>query len=369
MISFLDLKKINLRHREAFHNALDRILDSGWYLLGDETSKFESEFASYCGVTNCVGVGNGLDALHLTLRAWGIGPGDEVIVPSNTYIATWLAVTYSGARPVPVEPDINTYNIDPQLIERSITKKTKAIIAVHLYGQPADMAQINNIAKKYGLKVLEDAAQAHGAIYQGEKAGSLGDAAAFSFYPGKNLGALGDAGAVTTNDPELANKIRILRNYGSRVKYHNETQGFNSRIDEIQSAFLREKLKFLDQDNLCRKNISNYYMDHLKDLPHVQLPKISDGFDSSWHLFVIRVSIREELMSYLSKNGVSTMIHYPVPPNLQMAYEDLKFPKNSFPISEKMHSETLSLPVDPTLELENCSVVVDLIRKFSYGNR
>jgi dTDP-4-amino-4,6-dideoxygalactose transaminase len=369
MISFLDLKKINLRHREAFHNALDRILDSGWYLLGEETSKFESEFASYCGVTNCVGVGNGLDALHLTLRAWGIGPGDEVIVPSNTYIATWLAVTYSGARPVPVEPDINTYNIDPQLIERSITKKTKAIIAVHLYGQPADMAQINNIAKKYGLKVLEDAAQAHGAIYQGEKAGSLGDAAAFSFYPGKNLGALGDAGAVTTNDPELANKIRILRNYGSRVKYHNETQGFNSRIDEIQSAFLREKLKFLDQDNLCRKNISNYYMDHLKDLPHVQLPTISDGFDSSWHLFVIRVSIREELMSYLSKNGVNTMIHYPVPPNLQMAYEDLKFPKNSFPISEKMHSETLSLPVDPTLALENCSVVVDLLRKFSYGNR
>lgn len=367
MINFLDLKKINLRHKQAFHEALDRVLDSGWYLLGEETSKFESEFASYCDVDHCVGVANGLEALHLVMRAWCIGVGDEVIVPSNTYIATWLAITYSGAKPIPVEPNIDTYNLDPKLIEQSITKKTKAIIAVHLYGQPADMNAINQIAKKYNLKVLEDAAQAHGATYFGRKIGSLGDAAAFSFYPGKNLGAIGDAGAVTTNDVVLANQIRTLRNYGSQKKYHNEVLGFNSRIDEIQAAFLREKIKFLDQDNLHRKSIAEYYLDGLKGQHNIKLPKITNGFNSAWHLFVIRTPFREKLMSYLSKNGVSSMVHYPIPPHLQPAYAGLQIAKHSLPISENIHSEILSLPIDPTLTKENCARIVELVKEASYG--
>lgn len=368
MINFLDLKKINLRHKKALHDALDRVLDSGWFLLGEETSKFESEFANYCGVNHCICVGNGLEALHLTLRAWGIGAGDEVIVPSNTYIATWLAVTYAGAIPVPVEPDINTYNIDAQLIEKAITKKTKAIIAVHLYGQPADMDSINVVAKKYGLKVLEDAAQAHGATYHGKNAGTLGDAAAFSFYPGKNLGALGDAGAVTTDDPLLAGKIRVLRNYGSQRKYHNEVQGYNSRIDEIQAAFLREKIKFLDQDNVHRKNIARYYLDGLSNLSNIQLPKLLDEVESSWHLFVIRVPFREKLMSFLSQNGVATMVHYPIPPHLQPAYSSLNLKVGWLPISEKIHSEILSLPIGPTLDIAESELIVELIKEYYRGN-
>ena len=255
-ISFLDLKEINMQHFNEYEKAFDRVLNSGWFILGKEVEAFEKEFAEYCNVKHCIGVGNGLEALHLILRAYDIGEGDEVIVPSNTYIATWLAVSYAGAKPVPVEPDIRTYNIDPSLIENKITDKTKAIIAVHLYGQPADMDNINKIAKKYNLKVIEDSAQAHGALYKGEKTGSLGDASGFSFYPGKNLGALGDGGAITTNDDDLAKKIQVLRNYGSEKKYHNEVKGYNSRLDEVQAAFLRIKLRALDEDNKKRKEVA-----------------------------------------------------------------------------------------------------------------
>jgi len=259
MIPFLDLKSINLRQKEEFKTALATVLDSGWLILGKQTEAFEQEFAEYCGAKYCVGVANGLDALHLALKAWGIGPGDEVIVPSNTYIATWLAVSQVGAKPVPVEPDLSTYNIDPNLIEAAITRRTRAIIPVHMYGQTASMEKIMSIADWHGLKVLEDGAQAHGATTNKRRAGALGHAAAFSFYPGKNLGALGDAGALTTNDAALADKIRVLRNYGSHVKYQNEIRGYNSRLDELQSAFLRAKLPLLDGDNVHRRKIAAIY--------------------------------------------------------------------------------------------------------------
>lgn len=364
-IPFLDLKGINLRHREQFYLALDKVLDSGWLILGDECKEFEQEFAKYCGTKYCVGVGNGLDALHLVLRAWSIGPGDEVIVPTNTYIATWLAVTYTGARLVPVEPNLHTYNLDPELIEAAITPRTKAIIPVHLYGQAANMAVICEIANRHGVKVLEDAAQAHGADYLGRKVGALGDAAAFSFYPGKNLGALGDAGAVTTNDAYLAEKLKSLCNYGSQKKYHNEIVGFNSRLDELQAAFLRMKLPLLDQDNQNRQAIANIYHQNLSGADEIVLPLMPRDSHSAWHLYVIRHANRDQLSDYLYQHGVSTMIHYPIPPHLQPAYANLGKKVGDFPIAELIHSEVLSLPIGPTMSLDEAERVASLICSFS----
>lgn len=347
-VTFLDLKTPHIELRAELENAFDRTLNSGWYIQGNEVKQFEHEFADYCEVKHCVGVANGLEALHLILRAYGIGEGDEVIVPSNTYIATWLAASYAGAIPIPVEPDERTYNIDPTLIEAAITPRTKAIIAVHLYGQPADMDAINAIARKHNLKVIEDAAQAHGARYKGRRVGTLGDAAGFSFYPGKNLGAIGDGGAVTTNDAALADKVRVLGNYGSRVKYTNEIKGFNSRLDELQAAFLREKLKKLDEWNSRRKVIAAEYLSGLVDCD-LKLPHVPEWADPVWHLFVVRNAQRDQLQKKLSDAGISTMIHYPIPPHLQGAYAELAYGTGDFPIAEQIHAEVLSLPMGPHL--------------------
>jgi dTDP-4-amino-4,6-dideoxygalactose transaminase len=360
-IPFLDLKAINLRHRDQMHAALDRVLDSGWVLLGKELTFFEEAFASYCGVRHCIGVGNGLDALHLVLRAWDIGPGDEVIVPSNTYIATWLAVTHAGAVPVPVEPDPETYNIDPARIEQAITPRTRAIIAVHLYGQPCDMAPIMAIGEKYGLKVLEDAAQAHGATFESHRTGSLGHAAGFSFYPGKNLGALGDAGGVTTNDNILAEKIRTLRNYGSRKKYVNDVLGFNSRLDEFQAALLAEKLKTLDSDNAHRNEIANHYLSALSRVSGLVLPKILPSCNSAWHLFVVRHPERDRIAASLSDAGISTLIHYPIAPHQQKAYAGHMPAGSSLTTAERLQNEILSLPIGPTMTLKQAKRVTDCL--------
>jgi dTDP-4-amino-4,6-dideoxygalactose transaminase len=359
---FLDLKSINLRDSEAFHRALDRVLKSGWLVLGEEVAAFESEFAAYCESSHCVGVANGLDALHLVLRAWDIGPGDEVIVPSNTYIATWLAVDLCGATPVPVEPHRHSYNIDPSRIGAAITSRTKAIIAVHLYGQPAEMADIMAIARKNGLRVLEDAAQAHGARFDGRRVGSWGDAAAFSFYPGKNLGALGDAGAVTTDDAELATRIATLRNYGSKKKYHNEEKGLNSRLDELQAAFLREKLVRLDTDNAQRCRIAARYTERLGRIEQLGLPAVVDGAEPVWHLYAIQSAQRDSLCRALADDGVQTMIHYPIPPHHQPAYKVGRV-FGVFPISESIHERVLSLPMGPTMTIADADRVVESLTR------
>ncbi|MBI1920708.1 MAG: DegT/DnrJ/EryC1/StrS family aminotransferase [Geobacter sp.] len=349
-IPFMDLKSAYVELKGELDAAYYRVLTSGWYIMGAELEAFEAEFAAYCGVRHCVGVANGLEALTLVLRAWGVGPGDEVIVPSNTYIATWLAVTHVGAIPVPVEPYEDTCNINPALIEASITKRTKAILPVHLYGQTAEMDPICGIACRHGLKVLEDAAQAHGASYKGKLAGSLGDAAGFSFYPGKNLGAFGDGGAVTTNDPELAYKIRCLRNYGSREKYVNETTGFNSRLDELQAAFLRVKLRYLDDWNEKRRKLAAWYLKNLTvSFPELILPKVPAWAEPCWHLFAVRHADRDAFQAMLTRHGVGTLIHYPTPPHLQKAYAELKYSAGSFPVAEKLASQILSLPMWPQL--------------------
>lgn len=345
--------------------AVTRVLDSGFYLLGKEVEAFEREFAEYLGVQHCVGVGNGLDALHLSLRALGVGPGDEILVPSNTYIATWLAVSYAGASLVPVEPDERTYNLDPSRIEESITARTKAIIPVHLYGQPADMDPILEIARKHNLWVLEDAAQGHGARYKGKRVGGLGDIAGWSFYPGKNLGALGDGGAVTTNDPELADRVRVLRNYGSRVKYYNEVRGLNSRLDEVQAAILRVKLRSLDTWNDRRRHLAAWYTQELRDTG-LLLPYVPEWTESVYHLFVVRSSQRNALQQHLKDLGIATLIHYPVPPHLQDAYRDLRLGEGSQPIAERIHREVLSLPFGPHLSEEQAAVVIDAVRSFAH---
>lgn len=362
MIPFLNLKDINLRQREAFQIALDRVLNSGWLILGQETEAFEREFSGYCGTRHAVGVANGLEALHLVLRAWGIGPGDEVIVPSNTYIATWLAVTYTGAKLVPVEPEEATCNIDTARVEAAITPRTRAIIAVHLYGQTAQMAPLMALARRRGLKVLEDAAQAHGARYKGRRAGALGDAAGFSFYPGKNLGALGDAGAVTTDDDALAEQLRALRNYGSRVKYHNETVGYNSRLDELQSAFLRAKLPLLDADNARRTEIAAHYTRGLAGIDDLVLPCVAPGCNPAWHLYVVRHPRRDALAKALAQAGIGTVIHYPIPPHAQPAYRELGVPLGSLPIAERLHQEVLSLPIGPTMSEQEVEKVLKAVR-------
>ena len=364
-LPLLDIRGINLRDREALHKALDRVLDSGLLVLGKELERFEAAFARYCESNHCVGVANGLDALTLVLRAWGIGDGDEVIVPSNTYVATWLSVSHCGAIPIPVEPRPDTCNLNPEQIEASITTRTRAIIAVHLYGQPAEMDAITEIAKRYGLKVLEDAAQAHGARWLGSRAGSLADAAAFSFYPGKNLGAIGDGGAVTTNDPTLADKVSVLRNYGSRNKYVNELKGYNSRLDELQASFLLEKLLRLDDDNRHRRVIADFYYQHLSEVRGLELVRQAKGTESVWHLFVIKTLHRDSLMQRLAEDGIQTLIHYPHPPHKQPAYTREHPVFKPLPISEALHQQVLSLPISPTLSLNDAQRVIDSIRRFA----
>lgn len=363
-VPFFDLKAPHLEMRAGLQAAFERVLNSGWFILGKEVEVFEQEFSGYCGARECVGVGNGLDALHLILRGYGIGNGDEVIVPSNTYIATWLAATHAGAVPVAVEPDARTYNLDPSKIEEAVTPRTRAIIAVHLYGQPADMDGICQVARKYGLKVIEDAAQAQGARYRGHRTGTLGDAAAFSFYPGKNLGALGDGGCVVTDDSELATKVRMLANYGSEVKYRHDIKGFNSRLDELQAAFLREKLRFLEQWNQRRSLVANRYLDALASTPAV-LPVVPEWSAPVWHQFVVQLDERDRVQTELAAAGVATLIHYPVPPHLQAAYAEQRGKHGDFPIAEKMASRMLSLPIGPHLSTEEvqyvCSKLSDAI--------
>jgi len=360
-IPFLDLAAAYEELKEELDAAVSRVLASGWYILGPEVEAFESEFAAYCGARHCIGVASGLDALHLALRAMGVEPGDEVIVPSHTYIATWLAVTHCGAVPVPVEPDLSTYNIDPQRIEAAITSRTKVILPVHLYGQPADLDPILAIARAHRLKVLEDAAQAHGARYNGRRIGSHGDAVAWSFYPGKNLGALGDAGAITTNDDELADRLRVLRNYGSRVKYVNEVPGWNSRLDPIQAAVLRVKLKHLDVWNDRRAEIAELYLEGLAE-SGITLPSVPAWAEPVWHLFVIRYPRRDALLQALTEAGIGTLIHYPIPPHRQQAYAHLGYPDGAFPIAEQLAAEVLSLPMGPHLGVANAKTVAICLR-------
>lgn len=364
-VPFLDLKSLNAQYTNEFEQAFDRTLNSGWYILGNEVKQFEQEFANFCGTQHCIGVANGLDALILIIRAYkqlGImQEGDEIIVPANTYIASILAISENRLTPVLVEPDIHSYNLNPALIEAKITAKTKAILAVHLYGQVAAMAEINALAKKYNLKVIEDSAQAHGAIYQGQRAGSLGDASGFSFYPGKNLGALGDGGAVTTNDDELASIIRALGNYGSHKKYENLYQGINSRLDEMQAAFLRVKLKYLDEATEKRRVIAEYYLENINH-PHIVLPNVTNRESHVWHLFVIRIANRSELQKYLLDNGIQTLIHYPIPPHKQNAYKN--WHGFSYPITELIHTEVLSLPISPVMNNNESEKIVNILNKF-----
>lgn len=361
-VPFLDLKASYDELKTEIDQAISTVLNSGWYILGEEVEAFEAEFSKYCEAKFCIGVANGLDALHLSLLALDVGPGDEVIVPSNTYIATWLAVSHCGAIPVPVEPDPKTYNLDVSLIEKAITNKTKVILPVHLFGQPADLDGILSIAKKHNLRVLEDAAQAHGAIYKGKKIGSHGDVVAWSFYPGKNLGALGDAGAITTNNAEIAERIKILRNYGSHIKYVNDIQGYNSRLDPIQAAVLRVKLKKLDEWNARRSSHAISYKENLKWVD-LLAPEIIPNTTSAWHLYVIQNKNRDLLMKELEKNNVGTLIHYPIPPHLQKAYARHGWKKGDFPIAEKLSGDILSLPIGPQLKNESVDFVCNLIEK------
>jgi dTDP-4-amino-4,6-dideoxygalactose transaminase len=357
-VPFLDFVRPYEELKAELDEAYSRFMTSAWFVMGRELEAFEREFAAYCGVEHCVGVGNGLEALHLILRAWGIGPGHEVIVPSNTYIATWLAVSYAGAVPVPVEPDEKTCNLDPARIEAAITPRTRAIMPVHLYGQPADMDPIMEIAGRHGLKVAEDNAQAQGARYKGRRTGSLAHGAGNSFYPGKNLGAYGDAGAVTTNDPELAAEVRLLRNYGSRVKYYNDVKGFNSRLDELQAAFLRVKLRRLDEWNQRRSNVALRYCDGLQGLDGLTLPFAPPWAEPVWHLFVVRHPRRDELQQALAGAGISTLIHYPVPPHLSGAYAKEYRGRGAFPVAEAMANTVLSLPMGPHLSDEAADYVI-----------
>lgn len=372
MIKYLDLKKINDSFEPELSLAIKRVLDSGWYLLGNEVREFESEYSSFLGVKHCIGVANGLDALRLIMRAYiekgEMREGDEIIVPANTYIATILAITENRLTPVLVEPDPATYNIDPYRIEEKISERTKAVLIVHLYGQNSMHPEIDRIVKKYGLRLIEDNAQAHGCYYDGRRTGSLGHAAGHSFYPGKNLGALGDAGAVTTNDDELASLIRTIANYGSKVKYHCLYRGLNSRLDEIQAAALRVKLKRLDADNQIRKEIADLYIKNIKN-KEIVLPFRSyenytgdTGNDHVWHIFLIRHPYRDLLQKYLEDNQIQTLIHYPIPPHKQIAYKEWN--NLSFPVTEKIHNEVLSLPLNPVMSSDEVERIVSSLNSF-----
>jgi len=343
--------------------AYERFMRSAWYVMGKECEAFEAEYAAYCDSRYCVGVGNGLEALHLLLRAYGIGKGDEVIVPSNTYIATWLAVSYAEATVVPVEPNPATYNIDPDRIAAAITARTKAIMPVHLYGQPADMAPIMALAEKHGLKVIEDNAQAQGARYHGRHTGALGHAAGHSFYPGKNLGAYGDGGAITTDDAEIADKVRVLRNYGSRRKYYNEVRGYNSRLDELQAALLRVKLRVLDKWNSRRTAIARTFMRELRGIAELKLPQMLDSIESAWHLFVVRHPQRDVFQSKLTEEGIGTLIHYPVAPHLSGAYADHNWKSGDFPLAEESANSVLSLPIGPHMTDAQVQHVVEAVSR------
>jgi len=360
-VPFLDLGRLHQSIREPLDAAYRRVMDSGWFIMGPELEAFEAEFAHYCEVKHCIGVGNGLEAIHLLLRAYDIGPGDEVIVPSNTFIATWLAVTECGATPVPVEPSIATHNLDPGLISNAITSRTRAIIPVHLYGQPADMDPINALATKHGLVVIEDAAQAQGARYKGRRVGSLGHAAGTSFYPGKNLGALGDGGAVLTDDDAIADKVKQLRNYGSKVKYQHDLLGYNSRLDEMQAAFLRVKLTVLDEWNIRRREVADQYSRLLANADIV-LPYVPEYAEPVWHLYVIRSKQRDALKAHLEQQGVSTVIHYPIPPHRQACYQ--VFRGHNLPIVELLAGEVLSLPMSPELKVSQIECVAKTVSGF-----
>jgi len=370
-IKFLDLQEITHQYQPEISEAIDRVINSGWYLLGNEVTIFEESFADFCGIKYCVGVGNGLDALRIILKAYIemgiIEAGDEVIVPANTYIASLLAISENGLIPVLIEPSLATYNIDPEKIEEKISSKTKAIMIVHLYGQNAYTKKIGRLCKKHNLKLIEDAAQAHGAFYGDKRTGSLGDAAGFSFYPGKNLGAFGDAGAITTSDKELADTIRALGNYGTKEKYIHLIKGINSRLDEIQAAVLSVKLKYLDGDNQKRRELANYYVQNLKHTDII-FPKVNSRFSIQnalnhvWHLFVIRCKERDKLQKYLFDNGVETLKHYAIPPHKQNAYKE--YNNYSLPITEEIHQNVLSLPISPVLEIDQLDYIVELINKF-----
>lgn len=361
MIKFLDLKKINNRYREEIDSRIKDILDKGWYLQGEENENFTKNFANFCGTKFALGVANGLDALNLIIKAYGFGNGDEIIVPANTYIATILAISENGCIPILVEPDIKTYNINPDSIEEKITTKTKAIMVVHLYGQAVQMEKIWKIAKKYNLKIIEDSAQAHGAIYQENRTGNLGDASGFSFYPGKNLGCIGDGGAVTTNDEELFNKIKAIANYGSDRKYHHIYKGVNSRLDEIQAAVLDIKLKHLDSDNNKRREISKYYRENIKN-SKIILPDTYDEKSHVWHIFAVRTQNRDEFQKYLTEKGIQTIIHYPTPPHKQGAYKEWN--NLSFPITEEIHNTILSLPISPVMTDSEIEKVVEVVNEY-----
>jgi dTDP-4-amino-4,6-dideoxygalactose transaminase len=362
MIPFLDLKAIYAELKPELDAAYQRVMESGWFVLGQEVTAFETEYAAFCGTAHCVGLGNGLEALELVLRAWDIGAGDEVIVPSNTYIATWLSVTAVGAKVVPVEPTRTGANIDPGRIEAAITSRTRAIMPVHLYGEPADMDAIMAIASRHKLRVVEDVAQAQGAKVRGRRVGRLGHAGAHSFFPTKNFGAFGDGGAVTTDDAELAERLRALRNYGGRVKYVNIERGFNSRLDELQAAFLRAKLPRLDAWNDHRRQVAARYHDRLSNVPDLGLPRAAQWAEPVWHLYVVRTERRAELMTALIQAGIGSLIHYPIPPHLQEAYADLGLVKGSLPLAEKLADTVLSLPMGAHMELEAVDEVTEVIR-------
>ncbi len=363
-VPFLDLQAATRELQDELDVAYHRVMSSGMYVLGEEVEAFEAEFAAYCGVKHCIGVANGLDALHLILRACGIGPGDEVIVPANTYIATWLAVSNAGAKPVAVEPDPGTYNLDPGRIEAALSSRCRAILPVHLYGQPADMDAICDVASRHNLRVIEDAAQAHGARHKGTRVGSLGDAAGWSFYPSKNLGALGDAGAVTTNDDDLANRVRLLRNYGSRTKYANEIKGYNSRLDPLQAAFLRVKLRHLEEWNERRRHLVSLYQQGLAGVAGVVLPQVADEMEPVWHLFVIRHFKRDALQRHLLSQGIGTLIHYPIPPHLSPAYAEMALASGTYPITEEIARTAVSLPMGPHLTSSQVESVIEAVRSF-----
>ncbi len=369
MVKFLDLHAINERFRAQIDARFKEVLDSGWYLQGRQNERFCENFARYCGTKFALGVANGLDAINLIIRAYGFGAGDEIIVPSNTYIATILAVSQNGCTPVLVEPSLDTYNIDPDLIEAKITPRTKAIIVVHLYGQAVQMAKIWELARKHNLKIIEDSAQAHGAIYNGRRAGNLGDASAFSFYPGKNLGCLGDGGAVTTNDAALYERVKAIANYGSDRKYHHIYKGVNSRLDELQAAVLDVKLAHLDADNARRREIATFYRQNIKN-PKIILPQAYDELACVWHCFVVRVrgaagansNLRDEFAAYLSERGIQTIIHYPTPPHKQGAYSE--WAARSYPLSEEIHASIISLPISPVMSDDEAQKVAEVVNGF-----
>jgi dTDP-4-amino-4,6-dideoxygalactose transaminase len=364
MIPFLDMKSVYAELKPELDAAYARVMESGWFVLGKEVEAFEQEYAAFCGTRHCVGLGNGLEALELTLRAWNLGPGDEVIVPSNTYIATWLAVTAVGATVVPVEPTPAGPNIDPDRIAAAVTPRTRAIMPVHLYGEPADMDAIMALADKHGLKVVEDVAQAQGAKVRGRRAGALGHAGAHSFFPTKNIGAFGDGGAVTTDDAAVADRLRALRNYGSKAKYVNIERGYNSRLDELQAAFLRVKLRKLDEWNERRRIVAARYDDRLAGVPGLGLPRPPQWAEPVWHLYVVRANRRAGLTKALDAAGIGSLVHYPIPPHLQQAYADLGLPKGTFPLAETLADTVLSLPIGPHVSLESVDEIAAAVRRY-----